>query len=49
MPTPDESMLNPMTDLFETEEEKAKRLELEQKMKDMLTKLTDKVGKQEAP
>ena len=48
MPTPDEQMLNPMTDMLETEEQKQKRLEHERKLKEMLSSLRTSVELEEA-
>lgn len=40
MPTPDESYLNPFTDMFETEDQKIEREKREKKLHDSLMDLT---------
>ena len=47
MPTPDESNVNPVADLLESEEDTRLRLEREQKMHDFLKTLPTKESVQE--
>lgn len=44
MPTPDESSLNPITDIIQTPEQKEARLKAEEELRELLSKLPRKTA-----